>query len=240
MSYSEIGGLETQIRELREVVELPLTHPEIFKRIGISPPKGVLLYGPPGTGKTLLARAVASQLEFKFLKVVASSIVDKFIGESARVVRELFTYARDHEPCIIFIDEVDAIGGKRYDGGTSSDREVQRTMMELLAQMDGFDTLSKVKIIMATNRPDTLDPALLRPGRLDRKIEIPLPGEAARLQILNIHLRKVSKSLELDLVAIAALTEGFCAADLRNLVTEAGILALRANQVSTIQSINHH
>ena len=181
VSYSNIGGLGEQIRELREVIELPLLNPELFMRVGIVPPKGCLLYGPPGTGKTLLARAVASQLDANFLKVVSSAIVDKYIGdnhkivvivfvtddsgESARLIREMFNYARDHQPCIIFMDEIDAIGGRRFSEGTSADREIQRTLMELLNQMDGFDVLGKVKIIMATNRPDTLDPALLRPGK---------------------------------------------------------------------------
>lgn len=180
VTYSAIGGLSEQIRELREVIELPLMNPELFLRVGITPPKGCLLYGPPGTGKTLLARAVASQLDANFLKVVSSAIVDKYIGESARLIREMFNYARDHQPCIIFMDEIDAIGGRRFSEGTSADREIQRTLMELLNQMDGFDSLGQVKMIMATNRPDTLDPALLRPGRLDRKIEIPLPNEQAR------------------------------------------------------------
>jgi 26S proteasome regulatory subunit T4 len=193
VSYAEIGGLQEQIRELREVVELPLLNPELFLRVGITPPKGCLLYGPPGTGKTLLARAVASQLDCSFLKVVSSAIVDKYIGESARMIREMFAYAKDHEPCIIFMDEIDAIGGRRFSEGTSADREIQRTLMELLNQMDGFDTLGKVKIIMATNRPDTLDPALLRPGRLDRKIEISLPNEQGRLDILKIHAGPIAK-----------------------------------------------
>ena len=185
ITYADIGGLNEQIRELRETIELPLTNPELFVRVGIKPPKGVLLYGPPGTGKTLLARALAKNIDASFLKVVASAIVDKYIGESARVIREMFAYAREHEPCVIFMDEVDAIGGRRFSQGTSADREVQRTLMELLNQLDGFETLGKVKMIMATNRPDTLDPALLRPGRLDRKIEIPLPNEASRLDILK-------------------------------------------------------
>jgi 26S proteasome regulatory subunit T4 len=193
VSYAEIGGLGEQIRQLREVIELPLTNPELFRRVGIIPPKGVLLYGPPGTGKTLLARAVASQLACNFLKVVSSAIVDKYIGESARIVREMFGYAREHQPCIIFMDEIDAIGGKRFSEGTSADREIQRTLMELLNQMDGFEALGQVKIIMATNRPDVLDPALLRPGRLDRKIEIPLPNEVARMDILKIHSLKLRK-----------------------------------------------
>jgi 26S proteasome regulatory subunit T4 len=217
------------MREMREVVELPLTNPELFVRVGINPPKGVLLYGPPGTGKTLLAKAIASNVDASFLKVVGSSIVDKYIGESARVIREMFTYAREHEPCIIFIDEVDAIGGKRIEG-SSSDREVQRTLMELLNQLDGFDRLGKVKIIMATNRPDTLDPALLRPGRLDRKIEIPLPNESARLDILKIHAAPILKHGEIDYESVVKLSDGFNGADLRNVCTEAGMFAIRADR----------
>eukprot|EP00033_Pygsuia_biforma_P002746 GCRY01003030.1.p1 GENE.GCRY01003030.1~~GCRY01003030.1.p1 ORF type:complete len:392 (+),score=90.45 GCRY01003030.1:176-1351(+) len=227
VTFSEVGGLNEQIRELREVIELPLTNPELFHRVGVTPPKGVLLYGPPGTGKTLLARAMASNMEVNFLKVVASAIVDKYIGESARVIREMFGYARDHEPCIIFMDEIDAIGGKRFTEGTSSDREVQRTLMELLNQLDGFDSLGKVKIIMATNRPDVLDPALLRPGRLDRKIEIPYPNEQARLDILKIHSGPITKHGEIDYDALVKLSDGFNGADLRNICTEAGMFAIR-------------
>lgn len=230
VTYSEIGGLQEQIREIREVVELPLINPELFLRVGISPPKGVLLYGPPGTGKTLLARAVASQLDCNFLKVVSSAIVDKYIGESARMIREMFAYARDHEPCIIFMDEIDAIGGRRFSEGTSADREIQRTLMELLNQMDGFDTLGKVKIIMATNRPDTLDPALMRPGRLDRKIEINLPNEQGRLDILKIHSQKIAKRGDIDYEAVVKLSDGFNGADLRNVCTEAGMFAIRAER----------
>ncbi|CAF5020547.1 unnamed protein product [Rotaria sp. Silwood1] len=210
VSYSEVGGLSEQIRELREVVELPLTNPELFQRVGITPPKGCLLFGPPGTGKTLLARAVASQLDCNFLKVVSSAIVDKYIGESARMIREMFAYARDHQPCIIFMDEIDAIGGRRFSEGTSADREIQRTLMELLNQMDGFDTLGKVKIIMATNRPDTLDPALMRPGRLDRKIEIPLPNEQARLDILKIHAAPIAKRGDIGKVYMLIAIFFFC------------------------------
>jgi 26S proteasome regulatory subunit T4 len=192
VDYSTIGGLGDQIRDLRESIELPLMNPVIFLRVGIKPPKGVLLYGPPGTGKTLLAKAIASNIDANFLKIVASAIVDKYIGESARLIREMFNYARDHEPCIIFMDEIDAIGGRRFSEGTSADREIQRTLMELLNQLDGFDVLGKVKMIMATNRPDVLDPALLRPGRLDRKIEIPLPNEAARIEILKVRTKTLS------------------------------------------------
>ncbi|KAI0060697.1 26S proteasome subunit P45 [Artomyces pyxidatus] len=226
-TFAGIGGLGDQVRELREIIELPLLNPELFARVGIKPPKGVLLYGPPGTGKTLLARAVAATLETNFLKVVSSAIVDKYIGESARVVREMFGYARDHEPCVIFMDEIDAIGGRRFSEGTSADREIQRTLMELLNQMDGFDSLGRTKLIMATNRPDTLDPALLRPGRLDRKIEVPLPNEQARQEILKIHTAPVNKHGEIDYEAIVKLTDGFNGADLRNVVTEAGMFAIR-------------
>ncbi|KAF9508850.1 hypothetical protein BS47DRAFT_1349980 [Hydnum rufescens UP504] len=229
-SFAGIGGLGEQVRELREMIELPLMNPELFQRVGIKPPKGVLLYGPPGTGKTLLARAVAATLDTNFLKVVSSAIVDKYIGESARIVREMFAYAREHEPCIIFMDEIDAIGGRRFSEGTSADREIQRTLMELLNQMDGFDTLGRTKLIMATNRPDTLDPALLRPGRLDRKIEIPLPNEQARLEILKIHAQPVNKGGEIDYEAIVKLSDGFNGADLRNVVTEAGMFAIREDR----------
>ncbi|WBW74696.1 19S proteasome base subcomplex ATPase subunit Rpt4 [Schizosaccharomyces osmophilus] len=236
VSFAGVGGLNEQIRELREVIELPLKSPELFHRVGINPPKGVLLYGPPGTGKTLLARAVAASLGVNFLKVVSSGIVDKYIGESARIIREMFGYAKEHEPCVIFMDEIDAIGGRRFSEGTSADREIQRTLMELLNQMDGFDYLGQTKIIMATNRPDTLDPALLRPGRLDRKIEIPLPNEVGRMEILKIHLEKVSKRGDLDYEAIVKLTDGTNGADLRNVVTEAGFLAIKEDRDYIIQS----
>ncbi|KAJ1607565.1 26S proteasome regulatory subunit S10b like AAA+ATPase [Cryptosporidium canis] len=230
VSYSQVGGLNEQIREIREVIELPLTNPELFKRVGIKTPKGVLLYGPPGTGKTLLARAMASSMNCSFMKVVASAIVDKYIGESARVIREMFGYAKDHQPCVIFMDEIDAIGGKRFSQGTSADREIQRTLMELLNQLDGFDELGAVKIIMATNRPDVLDPALLRPGRLDRKVEIPLPNETSRVEILKIHSSKLSKQGEIDYEAICKLCDGFNGADMRNVCSEAGMFAIRAER----------
>jgi 26S proteasome regulatory subunit T4 len=230
IKYSDVGGLTNQIRDLRETIELPLTNPELFQRVGIKAPKGVLLYGPPGTGKTLLARALACQIDAKFLKVVASSIVDKYIGESARVIREMFAYAKENQPCIIFMDEIDAIGGKRLAEGSSADREIQRTLMELLNQLDGFDDLGLVKVVMATNRPDTLDPALLRPGRLDRKIEIPLPNEVNRIDIVKIHAKPLTKSGEIDYDAIGKLAEDFNGADLRNVCTEAGMFAIRADR----------
>ncbi|QLG70699.1 hypothetical protein HG535_0A06410 [Zygotorulaspora mrakii] len=227
ISFDGIGGLTEQIRELREVIELPLKNPEIFQRVGIKSPKGVLLYGPPGTGKTLLAKAVAATIGANFIFSPASGIVDKYIGESARIIREMFAYAKEHEPCIIFMDEIDAIGGRRFSEGTSADREIQRTLMELLTQMDGFDNLGQTKVIMATNRPDTLDPALLRPGRLDRKIEIPLPNEAGRLEIFKIHTAHVKKTGDFDFEAAVKMSDGFNGADIRNCVTEAGFFAIR-------------
>ncbi|XP_952831.1 26S proteasome ATPase subunit, putative [Theileria annulata] len=226
-TYNSIGGLNKQIKEMREVIELPLKNPFLFKRIGIKPPKGVLLYGPPGTGKTLLARALANDLGCNFLKVVASAVVDKYIGESAKIIREMFGYAKDNQPCIIFIDEIDAIGGRRFSQGTSADREIQRTLMELLTHLDGFDELGQVKIIMATNRPDVLDPALLRPGRIDRKIEIPLPNETARIEILKIHTQKLNIQYPINYNNICKLCDGFNGADMRNICTEAGINAIR-------------
>uniref|UniRef100_A0A061S9H5 26S proteasome regulatory subunit T4 n=1 Tax=Tetraselmis sp. GSL018 TaxID=582737 RepID=A0A061S9H5_9CHLO len=235
VDYSSIGGLSEQIRELRESIELPLINPELFLRVGINPPKGVLLYGPPGTGKTLLARAIASNIEANFLKVVSSAIVDKYIGESARLIREMFGYAREHQPCIIFMDEIDAIGGRRFSEGTSADREIQRTLMELLSQLDGFDAIGKVKMIMATNRPDVLDPALLRPGRLDRKVEIPLPNEQARMDILKIHAAGITKHGDIDYEAVVKLAENFNGADLRNICTEAGMFAIRDERDYCVQ-----
>jgi len=226
-SFSDVGGLNEQIRELREVIELPLTNPELFIRVGIKPPKGVLLYGPPGTGKTMLAKALASNINATFLKVVASAIVDKYIGESARIIREMFGFARDHQPCVIFMDEIDAIGGSRFSEGTSADREIQRTLMELLNQMDGFEEQGQVKMVMATNRPDILDPALLRPGRLDRKIEIPEPNETQRLEILKIHSASITKRGDIDFESVVKLADGLNGADMRNICTEAGLFAIR-------------
>jgi 26S proteasome regulatory subunit T4 len=230
VSFADIGGLNEQIRELREVIELPLTNPELFVRVGIKAPSGVLLYGPPGTGKTLLARALASNIDATFLKVVASAIVDKYIGESARIIREMFGFARDHAPCVIFMDEIDAIGGSRFSEGTSADREIQRTLMELLNQMDGFEAQGQVKVVMATNRPDILDPALLRPGRLDRKIEIPEPNETQRLEILKIHAAGITKRGDIDFESVVKLADGLNGADMRNVCTEAGLYAIRADR----------
>lgn len=230
VSFADIGGLNEQTRELREVIELPLTNPELFIRVGIKAPKGVLLYGPPGTGKTLLARALASNINATFLKVVASAIVDKYIGESARIIREMFGFAKDHQPCVIFMDEIDAIGGSRFSEGTSADREIQRTLMELLNQMDGFEEQGQVKMVMATNRPDILDPALLRPGRLDRKIEIPEPNETQRLEILKIHAANITKRGDIDFESVVKLADGLNGADMRNVCTEAGLFAIRSDR----------
>lgn len=227
VDFQNIGGLSDQVRQLKEIITLPLDTPEIFSRVGIMEPKGVLLYGPPGTGKTLLARAIAATMDVTFLKVVASSLIEKYIGESSRMIREMFSYARQKTPCIIFLDEIDAIGSKRSSDSSSSDREVQRTLMELLNQLDGFHALDRVKVIMATNRPDILDPALLRPGRLDRKIEIPLPNENGRKEILGIYTKNMNKHGKVDLDMLVSLSSGLNGADLRHVCTEAGMNAIR-------------
>jgi Proteasome-activating nucleotidase len=225
--YSDIGGLSEQIRELREVVELPLVKPHLFRELGIDPPKGVLLYGPPGTGKTLLAKAVAAESNATFIHVVASEFAQKFVGEGARMVKEVFALARRKAPAIVFIDEIDAIGARRIELGTSGEREVQRTLMQLLAEIDGFKPLDDVKIIAATNRLDILDPALLRPGRFDRLIEVPLPDFRGRKEIFEIYLKKVKKCEEINVELLASLTEGFSGAEIRSVVTEAGYVAIR-------------
>jgi proteasome regulatory subunit len=231
-SYADIGGLDPQIMEIKEAVELPLKRPEVFDRIGIEPPKGVLLHGPPGTGKTLLAKAVAHETNAYFLRVVGSELVQKYIGEGARLVRELFELAKKKSPTIIFIDEIDAVGASRTEATTSGDREVQRTLMQLLAGMDGFERRGDVKIIGATNRIDILDRALLRPGRFDRIIEIPLPDVEGRLAILNVHTRKMTLDDEVNLREIAFLTEGKNGADLRAICMEAGMFAIRQDHES--------
>jgi len=227
IGFSNIGGLDTQISELREIVELPLKRPDLFQKVGIEPPKGVLLHGPPGTGKTMLAKAVANSTEATFLRVVGSEFVQKYIGEGARLVRELFETAKNKAPAIIFVDELDAIGSKRLDSATSGDREVQRTLMQLLAEMDGFDSRGEVKLIAATNRPDMLDPALLRPGRFDRAIYVPMPGPEARLAILKIHTRDINLSPDVNLGRLADLANNASGAELKALVTEAGMFAIR-------------
>ena len=234
--FSQIGGLEPQITEIREIVELPLKRPDLFITVGIDPPKGVLLHGPPGTGKTILAKAVAQSTEATFLRVVGSEFVQKYIGEGARLVRELFELAKNKSPAIIFIDELDAIGARRMDGATSGDREVQRTLMQLLAEMDGFDPRGEVKLIAATNRLDMLDPALLRPGRFDRVIEIPLPSKEAREAILKIHTGGMNLDQDVNLKHISDLVEGSSGADLKALSTEAGMFAIREERTTVYQS----
>jgi proteasome regulatory subunit len=234
--FSQIGGLDTQISEIREIVELPLKRPDLFTSVGIEPPKGVLLHGPPGTGKTILAKAVAQSTEATFLRVVGSEFVQKYIGEGARLVRELFELAKSKSPAIVFIDELDAIGARRMDGATSGDREVQRTLMQILAEMDGFDPRGEVKLIAATNRLDMLDPALLRPGRFDRVIEIPLPTKEARESILKIHTSGMSLDSDVNLKLIADLAEGASGADLKALSTEAGMYAIREERTIVYHS----
>ncbi|RDD36727.1 26S protease regulatory subunit 8 [Trichoplax sp. H2] len=235
-TYDMVGGLDKQIREIKEVIELPVKHPELFEALGIAQPKGVLLHGPPGTGKTLLARAVAHHTECTFIRVSGSELVQKFIGEGSRMVRELFVMAREHAPSIIFMDEIDSIGSSRIESGSGSgDSEVQRTMLELLNQLDGFEAKNNIKIIMATNRIDILDPALLRPGRIDRKIEFPPPGEAARLDILKIHSRKMNLTRGIDLHKIAEMMPGSSGAELKAVCTEAGMYALRERRVHVTQ-----
>lgn len=232
--YSDIGGLDKQIQELREAIVLPITHRDRFVKLGIKPPKGVLLHGPPGTGKTLLARACAAQTNATFLKLAGTSLVQMFIGDGAKMVRDAFALAKEKQPCIIFIDEIDSIGTTRRDSEMSGDREVQRTMLELLNQMDGFSSADEVKIIAATNRPDILDPALMRSGRLDRKIEFPHPNEESRAKIMQIHSRKMNVNADVNYDELARSTDDFNAAQLKAVCVEAGMLALRrdATQVN--------
>ena len=252
-TYEMVGGLDKQIKEIKEVIELPVKHPELFESLGIAQPKGVLLYGPPGTGKTLLARAVAHHTDCKFIRVSGSELVQKYIGEGSRMVRELFVMAREHAPSIIFMDEIDSIGSSRGESGSGGgDSEVQRTMLELLNQLDGFESTKNIKVIMATNRIDILDSALLRPGRIDRKIEFPPPGPEARVAILRIHSRKVRSlfwhflstrlmfpqmSLQrgINLRALAEKMGQCSGAEVRGICTEAGMYALRERRQHVTQ-----
>jgi proteasome regulatory subunit len=230
VDYEDIGGLDSQIQELIESVELPLTKPEAFQRIGITPPKGVLLYGEPGTGKTLLAKAVAHRTEATYIRVVGSELIQKYIGDGSKLVRELFDMARKKSPSIIFIDELDAIASRRLNDTNGADREVQRTLMQLLAEMDGFDNRGDVRIIAATNRLDVLDPAILRPGRFDRIVNVPMPDEEARANIFRIHTRFMSVAKDIDFRKLAKLTEKASGADLNAISMEAGMLAVRLDK----------
>jgi len=234
-SYADIGGLHDQIQEIKEAVELPLTHPELYEEIGIRPPKGVVLYGEPGTGKTLLAKAVANQTSATFLRVVGSELIQKYLGEGPKLVRELFRVADDMSPSIVFIDEIDAVGSKRYESSSGGTREIQRTMLELLNQLDGFDERGDVKVIMATNKIESLDPALIRPGRIDRKIEFPMPDVKTKRNIFKIHTGKMSLAEDVDLEVFVMSKDELSGADIKAVCTEAGLLALRERRMKVNQ-----
>jgi len=227
VSYADIGGIDDQVREVREAVEEPLTNPELFEAVGVDPPSGVLLYGPPGTGKTMLAKAVANETDATFIKMAGSELVRKFIGEGSRLVRDLFELAAEREPAVIFIDEIDAVASKRTDSKTSGDAEVQRTMMQLLSEMDGFDDRGDVRIMAATNRFDMLDEAILRPGRFDRLIKVPKPNVEGRGRILEIHTRDMNVASDVDFAALAEMLEEYSGADIAALATEAGMFSIR-------------
>ncbi|KAI9308078.1 26S proteasome subunit P45 [Cunninghamella echinulata] len=233
-SYADIGGLEQQIQEIKEAVELPLTHPELYEEMGIKPPKGVILYGVPGTGKTLLAKAVANQTSATFLRIVGSELIQKYLGDGPKLVRELFRVAEENAPSIVFIDEIDAVGTKRYDSTSGGEREIQRTMLELLNQLDGFDSRGDVKVIMATNKIDSLDPALIRPGRIDRKIEFPLPDVKTKRRIFNIHTSRMTLADDVDLEEFVMSKDDLSGADIKAICTEAGLLALRERRMKVV------
>lgn len=233
-SYADIGGLETQIQEIKEAVELPLTHPELYEDIGIKPPKGVILYGVPGTGKTMLAKAVANSTSASFLRVVGSELIQKYLGDGPKLVRELFRVADELAPSIVFIDEIDAVGTKRYDSQSGGEREIQRTMLELLNQLDGFDSRGDVKVLLATNRIESLDPALLRPGRIDRKIEFPLPDEKTKRRIFGIHTGRMTLNEDVKLEEFVMSKDELSGADIKAICTEAGLMALRERRMKVV------
>jgi len=230
-TFADIGGLETQIQEIKEAVELPLTHPELYEDIGIKPPKGVILYGEPGTGKTLLAKAVANSTAATFLRIVGSELIQKYLGDGPKLVRELFRVAEEQAPTIVFIDEIDAVGTKRYDSNSGGEREIQRTMLELLNQLDGFDSRGDVKVLLATNRIESLDPALLRPGRIDRKIEFPLPDAKTKRHIFKICTGRMTLSEDVNLEEFIMQKSELAGADIKAVCTEAGLLALRERRM---------
>ena len=236
VTYEDIGGLDDQLVEVRETVEMPLEQPEMFETVGIEPPSGVLLHGPPGTGKTMLAKAVANKTDASFIKMAGSELVHKFIGEGAKLVRDLFEVARENEPAVIFIDEIDAIAAKRTESKTSGDAEVQRTMMQLLSEMDGFEERGEIRLIAATNRFDMLDRAILRPGRFDRLIEVPKPTQAGREQIFEIHTRSMNVSDAVNFESLAAQTDLASGADIKAICTEAGMFAIRDERTEVTQS----
>lgn len=235
-SYADVGGLETQIQEVKEAVELPMTHPELYEDMGIRPPKGVIFYGVPGTGKTLLAKAVANETSATFLRIVGSELIQKYLGEGPKMVRELFRMADEHAPSIVFMDEIDAVGTKRYDSQSGGEKEIQRTMLELLNQLDGFDARGEVKVIMATNRIESLDPALLRPGRIDRKIEFPLPDAKTKRRIFAIHTGRMTLAEDVDLEEFVMAKDELSGADIKAVCTEAGLLALRERRMKVTQA----
>ena len=230
-SYADIGGLENQIQEVREAVELPLLHPELYEEMGIKPPKGVILYGAPGTGKTLLAKAVANQTSATFLRIVGSELIQKYLGDGPRLVRQIFQTAAEHAPAIVFIDEIDAIGTKRYESTSGGEREIQRTMLELLNQLDGFDDRGDVKVVMATNKIETLDPALIRPGRIDRKILFEVPDQITKRKIFGLHTSKMSLAPDVDLEEFITLKDDLSGADIRAICSESGLMALRERRM---------
>merc|ERR1719456_1660214 len=235
-SYADIGGLEKQIQEIKEAVELPLTHPELYEDVGIKPPKGVILYGGPGTGKTLLAKAVANETSATFLRVVGSELIQKYLGDGPKLVRDMFKNAAEHAPSIIFIDEIDAVGTKRYDSTSGGEKEIQRTMLELLNQLDGFEDRNDVKVILATNKIESLDPALLRPGRVDRKIEFPLPDITTKLRIFQIQTQKMTLAPDVDIEEFVLAKDELSGAEIKAVCTEAGLLALRERRMKVCQA----